>query len=137
MKGKELSTYGSEFYIAFQRQYSTVGTIQVRVNTFETSSVSFSISSKTGYSYIGTTSASSPVTVTIPTSFEVRDSGYKYRNLGLHITSLPTQPITVIVIGDDTPHLTHLAHPCLEQLTTAYTYYGVSADGSSYILSFS
>ena len=67
----------------------------------------------------------------------MRDSGYKYRNLGLHITSLPTQPITVIVIGDDTPHLTHLAHPYLEQLTTAYTYYGVSADGSSYILSFS
>ena len=72
MKGKELSTYGSEFYIAFQRQYSTVGTIQVRVNTFETSSVSFSISSKTGYSYIGKTSASSPATVTIPTSSSER-----------------------------------------------------------------
>ena len=131
MKAKELSTHGSEFYIGFQRQYSTTATIQIRINTFVTSSVSFSISSKTGYSYIGTTSASSPATVTIPSSFQVRDSGYEYRNLGLHITSLPTNPITVFVIGytsSDTPRLTHVAHPYLEQLTTAYTYYGASAD---------
>ena len=107
------------------------GAIEIKVHTFETSSVSFSISSKAGYSYIGITSASSPATVTIPTSFQVRDSGYEYRNLGLHITSLPTNPITVFVIGytgADTPRLTHVAHPYLEQLTTAYTYYGVSAD---------
>ena len=131
MNGKELSTYGSDFFIGFLRQFSSSGTIQIRVHTFETSSVSFSISSMTGYNYIGTTSASSPATVTIPTSFQVRDSGYEYRNLGLHITSLPTNPITVFVIGytgADTPRLTHVAHPYLEQLTTAYTYYGVSAD---------
>ena len=131
MNGKQLSTYGSDFYIGFLRQYLADGIIQIRVHTFETSSVSFSISSKTGYSYIGTTSASSPATVTIPISFQVRDSGYEYRNLGLHITSLPTNPITVFVIGytgADTPRLTHVAHPYLEQLTTAYTYYGVSAD---------
>ena len=130
MNGKELSTYGNDFYIGFLRQYLVDGIIQIRVHTFETSSISFSISSKTGYSYIGTTCASSPATVTIPTSFEVRDSGYEYRNLGLHITSLPTNPITIIVIGytsNATPRLTHVAHPYLEQLTTAYTYYGVSA----------
>ena len=137
MKAKELSTHGSEFYIGFQRQYSTTATIQIRINTFVTSSVSFSISSKTGYSYIGTTSASSPATVTIPSSFQVRDSGYEYRNLGLHITSLPIQPITVIVIGDtsdDTPQvqLTHIAHPYMEQLTNTYTYYGISADVLSF-----
>ena len=47
----------------------------------------------------------------------MRDSGYDYRNLGLHITSLPTQPITIFVIGytfGDTPRLTHVAHPYLE-----------------------
>ena len=131
VNSNELSTYGSDFYIGFLRQFLSSGTIQIRVHTFESSSVSFSISSKTGYNYIGTTSASSPATVTIPTSFQVRDSGYEYRNLGLHITSLPTNPITVFVIGytsSDTPRLTHVAHPYLEQLTTAYTYYGVSAD---------
>ena len=67
----------------------------------------------------------------------MRDSGYEYRNLGLHITSLPIQPITVIVIGDtsgDTPQvqLTHIAHPYMEQLTNTYTYYGVSADVLSF-----
>ena len=103
--------------------------IQIRVHTFETLSVVFSISSKTGYSYIGTTSASSPATVTIPTSFEVIDSGYEYRNLGLHITSLPTKSIAVIVIGNiEHTTMTYVAHPYLEQLTTAYTYYGVSTD---------
>ena len=105
------------------------GAIEIKVHTFETSPVSFSISSNAGYSYIGTTSASSPATVTIPTSFQVRDSGYEYRNLGLHITSLPTKSIAVIAIGylDGSP-MTHVAHPYVEQLTTEYTYYGVSAD---------
>ena len=127
---KELSTYGNDFYIGFLRQYMPEGAIKIKVHTLETSPVYFSISSKVGYIYIGTTSASSPATVTIPTSFQVRDSGYEYRNLGLHITSLPTNPITVFVIGyteADTPRLTHVAHPYLEQLTTAYTYYGVTA----------
>ena len=76
MNSKELSTYGSDFYIGFLRQYSTKGAIEIKVHTFETSPVSFSISSKVGYSYIGTTSASNPATVAIPTSFQVRDSGY-------------------------------------------------------------
>ena len=71
------------------------------------------------------------------TSFQVRDSGYEYRNLGLYITSLPIQPIIVIVIGDtsdDTPQLqmTNIAHPYMEQLTNTYTYYGVSADVLSF-----
>ena len=128
--GKELSTYENDFYIGFLgRDYYIDEIIQIRVHTFETSSVPFSISSKTGYSYIASTSASSPATVTIPTSFQVRDSGYEYRNLGLHITSLPTNPITVLVIGYiEHTTMTYVAHPYLEQLTTAYTYYGVSAD---------
>ena len=138
MNSKELSTYGSDFYIGFLRQYLTKGAIEIKLHTFETSPVSFSISSKAGYSYIGTTSASSPATVTIPTSFQVRDSGYEYRNLGLHITSLPTKSIAVIAIGylNSSP-MTHIAHPYLEQLTTAYTYYGVSADALAYAVVFS
>ena len=138
MNGEEFSTYGNNFYIGFLRQYWTNGTIQIKVHTFETSSVSFNISSKNVYSYIGTTSASNPVTVTIPSSFQVRDSGYEYRNLGLHITSLPTKSIAVIVIGylDGSP-MTHVAHPYVEQLTTAYTYYGVSADALAYTFVFS
>ena len=121
---KELSTYGNDFYIGFLRQYSTK---EIKVHTFENTPISFSISSKAGYNYIGTTSASSPATVTIPSSFQVRDSGYEYRNLGLQITSLPTNSIAVIVIGyDDLSILTYVAHPYLEQLTTAYTYYGAS-----------
>ena len=105
---KELSTYGSDFYIGFLRQYLTKGAIEIKVHTLETSPVYFSISSKVGYSYIGTTSASSPATVTIPTSFQVRDSGYEYHNLGLHITSLPIKPITVFVIAMDIQHMIFL-----------------------------
>ena len=79
--------------------------------------MSFNISSKNGYSYIGTTSASSPATVTIPSSFQVRDSEYEYR--GLRITSLPTKSIAVIAIGylNSSP-MTHVAHPYFEQLTS-------------------
>ena len=131
MNGKELSTYGSDFYIGFQRQFITDAKLQIKIHTFKTNSVPFTISSKTGYTHFGITSTNSPATVTIPTSFQVRDSGYYYRNLGLHITSPPIEPISVIAVGytsDDSPRTVHVAHPYLEQPTIAYTYYGISTD---------
>ena len=46
--------------------------------------------------------------------------------------------IAVIAIGylNSSP-MTHIAHPYFEQLTTAYTYYGVSADALAYAVVFS
>ena len=93
--------------------------------------VQFNISSSTGYSYIGTTTANAATFVSIPSSFQVRESSYTYRHLGLHVTSPPSQPISVVMIGyTSTPRSTYLALPCHDQPTEEYIYYGISHESS-------
>ena len=93
--------------------------------------VQFNISSTTGYSYIGTTTANAATFVSIPSNLQVRQSSYTYRHLGLHVTSSPTQPISVVVIGyTTTPRSTYLALPCHDQPTKEYVYYGISHESS-------
>ena len=95
------------------------------------SPVQFNISSLTGYSYIGTTTANAATFVSIPSSFQVRESSYTYRHLGLHVTSSPSQPISVVMIGyTSTPRSTYLALPCHDQPTEEYIYYGISHESS-------
>ena len=95
------------------------------------SPVQFNISSSTGYSYIGTTTANAATFVSIPSSFQVRESSYTYRHLGLHVTSSPSHPISVVMIGyTSTPRSTYLALPCHDQPTEEYIYYGISHESS-------
>ena len=96
------------------------------VLTKSSSPVQFTISSS-GYSYTGTTTANAATFVTIPSSLQVRESSYIYRHLGLHVTSSPSQPIAVIMVGyTDAPRSTYLALPCHDQPTDEYVYYGIS-----------
>ena len=90
------------------------------------SPVQFTISSS-GYSYTGTTTVNAATFVTIPSSLQVRGSSYIYRHLGLHVTSSPSQPISVVMVGyTDAPRSTYLALPCHDQPTDEYVYYGIS-----------
>ena len=101
------------------------------VLTESSTPVQFNISSLTGYSYIGTTTANAATFVSIPSSLQVRQSNYTYRHLGLHVTSSPSQPISVVVIGyTTTPRSTYLALPCHDQPTEEYIYYGISHESS-------
>ena len=95
------------------------------------SPVQFNISSSTGYSYIGTTTANAATFVSIPSSFQVQESTYTDRHLGLHVTSSPSEPISVVMIGHtSTPRSTYLALPCHDQPTEEYIYYGISHESS-------
>ena len=83
--------------------------------------------SSTGYNYTGTTTANAATIVTIPSSLQVRESSYEYRHLGLHVTSSPSQPISVVMVGyTNAPRSTYLALPCHDQPTDEYVYYGIS-----------
>ena len=97
------------------------------VLTKNSSPVQFNISSLTRYNFTGTTTANAATFVTIPSSLQVRESSYTYRHLGLHVTSSPSQPISVVMVGyTDAPRSTYLALPCHDQPTDEYVYYGIS-----------
>ena len=123
----ELSNYASEFHIGFLRQYKQSNHIEMIVLTKSSSPVQFNISSLTGYSYTGTTTANAATFVTIPSSLQVRGSSYIYRHHGLHVRSSPSQPISIVMVGyTNAPRSTYLALPCHDQPTDEYVYYGIS-----------
>ena len=129
-----LSNYASDFNVAFLRQFSSTNRIEMIVLTKSTTPVQFNISSSTGYNYTGTTTANAATFVTIPSNLQVRESNYTYRHLGLHVTSSPSQPISVVMVGyTSTPRSTYLALPCHDQPTDEYIYYGMSNDGAQNI----
>ena len=128
----ELSNYASEFHVAFSRQLSSSGHIEKIVLTKSSSPVQFNISAS-GYKYTGTTTVNAATFVTIPSSLQVRESSYIYRNLGLHVTSSPSQPISVVMVGYiNAPRSTYLALPCHDQPTDEYVYYGISHESKVY-----
>ena len=126
-----LSNSGSNFYVGFLRQHSSTNQIEMIILTESSTPVQFNISSSTGYSYIGTTTANAATFVSIPSSLQVQQSSYTYCYLGLHVTSSPTQSISVVVIGYiSTHHSTYLALPCHDQPTEEYIYYGISHESN-------
>ena len=128
------TTCDSEFYIGFYRHISVGQPNQFYIHTFKTTPVSFNVTSLDGmFSYIGTSTRLNPATVDIPVNYEVRGYDYSWRRKGLRISSLETEPISVIhrshaqIVGDN---MAYLAHPCHKQPTREYVYYAVSSLGS-------
>ena len=126
-----LSFMGSEFYLGFPRNVIGSNNRTLTIYTLKTTSVQFSITSLAGFNYTNTTTAGNPATVNIPASHEVRGYSYPFRNLGLHITSLETEPIYVVAWSyyAYNAFMSYLGLPCHEQPTKNYTYYGVSTLG--------
>ena len=99
----------------------------MRILTRSSSPVQFNITSFTGNSYTGMTAVNAATVLFISLDFQVQDSSYDYRHLGLHVTSSPSQPISVVMVGyTDAPRSTYLALPCHDQPTDEYVYYGIS-----------
>ena len=129
-----LSTYGSRFFVGFYEHVHTANTHTLYVHTMKTTAVSFTVTSLDGnFSYSGTTSYLNPSAVSIPYSYEVRDRGYSWRRKGLRVSSLETEPISVIAWSyrSSADYMSYLALPCHEQPVTEYTYYVVSTLGWS------
>ena len=129
-----LSTYGSEFFVGFYEHVHTANTHTLYVHTLKTTSVSFSVTSLDGvFSFTGTTTYHSPRAVSIPYSYEVRDRGYSWRKKGLRVSSLETEPVSVLAWSyrSSADYMSYLALPCHLQPTTEYTYYVVSTYGWS------
>ena len=100
----------------------------------KTTPVNFKVtSSDSNFSYMGTTSYHNPHKVSIPASYEVLDHTYSWRKKGLKVSSLDTEPISIIAWSycTDSDFMSYLALPCHKQPTTQYTYYVVSTLGWS------
>ena len=124
----QISSYGSEFKVAYLRLGPTLFTdTEMIILTESVSPVQFSISSLNGSIHNGTTTRDTPAVVTLPSSLQVRETTYNYRQLGLLVTSPPDEPISLVLVGwTEEPRSTYLALPCIEQPTQEYVYYGVS-----------
>ena len=132
--GGDASTFGTQFYFGFLRQALDNGVIDILVHTRRDELVTFSITSLDGYSHFGTTSLDNPITLNIPTSFQVRDSNYEYRNLGLFIETADSKEISVTALGytnNLSPRMTFLVHPYTALFTSEYIYYAMSASDTS------
>ncbi|XP_019859474.1 PREDICTED: uncharacterized protein LOC109587694 [Amphimedon queenslandica] len=129
-KGNGLvSSHASAFNVAYLRQFSPTSQIDMIILTESVSPVQFSISSLNGSIHNGTTTRDTPAIVTLPSTLQVRETTYDYRQLGLLVTSPPDKPISVVLAtatGSSAPSA-YLALPCIEQPVQEYVYYGVSS----------
>ena len=126
-----LSSHGSEFYLAFPRNLNGAMNLTLTVHTLKSASVQYNIESlNQGFSYFGTTTAGDPDIVAIPLTYEVFLSSYSYRNLGMHITSPETEPVSVVAWSkNNLGYFSYLGLPCHAQPTNSYVYYAVSSHG--------
>uniref|UniRef100_A0A1X7TVB8 FHA domain-containing protein n=1 Tax=Amphimedon queenslandica TaxID=400682 RepID=A0A1X7TVB8_AMPQE len=126
-----LSSYGSEFYLAFPRNVNGATNLTLTVHTLMNTSVQYSIESlNQDFSYSGTTTAGDPDVVAIPLTYEVLFSFYSYRRLGLHISSPEAEPVSVVAWSESTyGYFSFLGLPCHTQPTNSYVYYAVSSHG--------
>ncbi len=130
---EELSTYGNKFHFGFLRQFLEGGEINIIVHSYHDEPVSFTVSSLGAYNHFGTTTRENPLTLSIPSSFQVRESGFNYRHLGLYIETPDSKEISVTALGytnNQSPRMTYLVHPYILQFTSQYVYYAVSAKDS-------
>ena len=135
-----LSSFGNEFYLAFPRNVNGAQNLTLTVHTLKSTSVQYSIESlNQDFSYSGTTTAGDPDIIAIPLVYEVLSLPYAFRRLGLHITSLETEPVSIVVRSESQfGFFSFLGLPCHTQPTNSYVYYAVSSYGinnfSGYVL---
>ena len=130
----KLTTYGNELFVGFYEHAHGSKQRILYVHTMKTTPVIFKVTSlDENFSYMGTTSYHNPHKVTIPASYEVLDNTFSQRKKGLKVSSLDTEPISIIAwsFRSQSDFMSYLALPCHKQPTTQYTYYVVSTLGWS------
>ena len=107
----------------------TVDYLRLVVSAEGSSSVQFSVETSSGVLYTGTTTASSPVTVNLPTSLVTNDATYTYRNKGVHVYTTGQGAISVLAINFKSTSVgEYLAYPSQNISDAPYEYYIVSTD---------
>ena len=117
--------------MAFPRNVNGATNLTLTVHTLKSTSVRYSIESlNQDFSYSGTTTAGDPDLVAIPLTYEVLFSSYSYRHMGLHISSLETEPVSIVAWSENNfGYISFLGLPCHTQPTNQYVYYAVSSYG--------
>ena len=124
--GSILESSANEFFLGFSVNYQPnfAESLQFFVSTPESSPVSFSVSA-TGYNFRGTATNHSTTVVTMPTSYEVRDS--TQRNKGIYVKAEGEKKIVVYGISYQMYTTdAFLALPCSNLAVDTYDYYGVT-----------
>ena len=116
----------NEFFIAFYRNYNYArATLQLFINTPETSPVSFTVSqSESGFSRTATATNLASTIITIPSTLEVQSPSE--RNKAIYVKAAGNSKITVY--GSSLQRYTSdafLALPCLDQSLDEYEYYAM------------
>ena len=129
---EQISNYGKDFYIGFMKNFQgTTTRLQLVVSAEGSSPVQFSVETSIGLMYTGTTTASSPVTVNLPTSFLVNSASYTYRDKGVHVYTTGQGSISVLVINFKYATVgEYLAYPYQDNGGAFYEYYIVSTETS-------
>ena len=135
------SNYGKEFFVGFMRndlltiRYQI---LQLVVSAEGSSPVQFVVETPSDEAYSGTTTASSPVTVNLPTSLVTNDATYTNRNKGVHVYTTGQGSISVLAINYKSTSVgEYVAYPCQDIGGGPYEYYivsTVSRDNSEFLL---
>ena len=101
---------------------------ELHILTQHSSPVKFLIQSFNGsYNHSGQTSAESHQVINIPDEFHTTQNTYNQRHNGLRISTLETEPVSVIAYSwRSSDYTAYNAWPCHEQPTMDYVYYIVS-----------
>ena len=130
---KQISNYGEDFYIGFMRNLGgTTTRLQLVVSAEGSSPVQFGVETSSGVVYTGTTTASSPVTISLPTSLQTNSEAYTFRNKGVHVYTIGQGSVSVLAINFQTGSVgDYLAYPCQDVGGAPYEYYIVSTGSVS------
>ena len=91
------------------------------------SAVQFGVKISTGVLYTGTTTASSPVTVNLPTSLYTASFSYANRNKGVYVYTIGAGSISVLAINYNSGSVgDYLAYPCQDFDGGPYEYFAIS-----------
>ena len=100
---KQISNYGEDFYIGFMRNFGLrASRLQLVVSAEGSSLVQFGVETSSGVVYTGTTTASSPVTVNLPTSLLINNAHYSSRNKGVRVYTIGQGSVSVLIINFQT-----------------------------------
>ena len=127
---KQILHYGRTFYIGFMPNAAGDQVyIRLVVSTEDKSSVQFNVETSSGVLYSGTTTASSPVTVNLPTSLVTNDATYTNRNKGVHVYTTGQGSISVLAINYKSTSVgEYVAYPCQDIGGAPYEYYIISVE---------
>ena len=133
---KQISNYGEDFYIGFMRNFIDKESpnfvdkeprLQLVVSAEGSSPVQFGVETSSGVVYTGTTTASSPVTISLPTSLQTNSTAHTFRNKGVHVYTTGQGSVSVLAINFQIGSVgDYLAYPCQDAGRAPYEYYVVS-----------